>query len=224
MTSNPIPLNKANRHSRTLRRAARAEDDGEVGHALHAGGIGWRADVDLVLVRPALRQRAVPWEAGLALAAATARAVGDRCGLEADVRVAALHHAQVVGDALHAHERSVAVLKESLGVPLVANRPFGVARQTHAGLLVRRSNDTLALRWDVLNVGLLDHLEVRGDLVESEALVEGAVVVDVDVEGAGASGLGLERHSGHGGCQSQRGNKALYEVVCRHGVVCGLFA
>lgn len=157
-----------------------APHDGEIGHALVADSVCWAAGGDLSWRSPALVGCAVVWGAGLALAGIVGWVDGNT-----DAWVRALHHGDVVGSTRGATIGASAVLEECLRVPLAVAAPVCVTRQTHADGREVGWDGVMLASLDSLGVGHLDHLEAGVDLVGSEVLVIGAVVVDVDEEGVG---------------------------------------
>jgi len=154
-----------------------------------ANGISRAAVLSLVWVGPALVQRAVPGEAGLARTLLGALSIGDRVGTDAGIFVRTLHDGEVVGTPILTGVLAVAEFEQSLVLPLAGSAPLGMAGKAHAEIFVR-SDDGVHLLWsDVGGLGALEHLEAAGDLIESELLGEGAVVPDIDVERAPGAAL-----------------------------------
>jgi len=160
---------------------ARAEGDLEVGLALVADGVGGGAVGDLVRVGPALAEReAVLLGADLDLALVAAVAVVERLDLDADLLVRAGHHADIVGNALDAAPATVAELGKRLGSPLGSGALVGGSGQPQANVLVVGGDLGVTTRSDLSRLALGVHLEVAGDLEQTEVLGVGALVVDME--------------------------------------------
>ena len=87
--------------------------------------------------------------------------------------------------------------------------PLGVSGQAHTKVFVGSDDGLHLLGSDVDGLGALDHIEGAVDLVESELLGPGAVVIDVDVEGLlrAASNKGVVNWSRCGHQGEQRGEE-----------------
>lgn len=90
------------------------------------------------------------------------------------------HHANVVGNALDAAPAAVAELSEGLGSPLGSSALVGGSRQSQANVLVVGGDLGVTTRSDLGRLALGVHLEVAGDLEQTEVLGVGALVVDVE--------------------------------------------
>lgn len=177
-----------------------------------ANCISRAAILGLIRVGPTLVQRAVPGEADLARTLLGAVSVGDRVDADADVLVAAIYDGEVVRRAVLAGVLAVAEFEEGLRLPLACSAPLGVAGQPHAQVFVRGDEGVLLLWGDVGGLGALEHLEVAGDLVETELLSEGAVVPDVDVERA--AGAALDKSVVNGSGCGHQGEQRGEEQAC----------
>ena len=143
-----------------------------------ADGVSRAAIAHLVLVRPALVQRALGGSAGFAGASSV---LGVHCKA-----VVTSHDGEIVGGALDAVERAVSELEERLRGPLGGSAFVGGARDAHANALVRGLEGAIAACGDGDGLGDGVHGEAGADLVDAEAHVGAAVVVDGDVEGVAA--------------------------------------
>jgi len=154
-----------------------------------ADSIGRASLVDLVRIGATLRSRAVPGSTGLDGTPATSPAIGDGEDANANVLVATSHDGEIVSRSLNTCVCAVAELEESLVVPLPRGTPLGVTGEAHAGGLERSHDGLGAFGGDVDGCGLLDHLEVAGDLVQSELLGPLALVHDDDFEVVLSTGI-----------------------------------
>ena len=152
--------------------------DVEVGLAVVADGISGAAIRYLIRVRPALAERAI---GGRAVFAWARRVRWVYC--EA---VVTAHDGEIVGSTIDAIECAVAELEERLRGPLRCGGLVGRARDAHANALVRGLESAVGASWDVHGRGDGVHGESGADLVDAEAHVRAAVVVDGDIEGIAA--------------------------------------
>jgi len=181
----PPPTPSSSSHNLRVR----TPHDVEVGLAVVADGISRAAILYLILVRPALIERTI---GGRAEFAWTRGVLGIDC--EA---VVAAHDGEIVGGALNAVECTVAELEERLRSPLGCGGLVGRARDAHANALVRGLESAVGACWDVDGLGDGVHGEAGADLVDAEAHVRAAVVVDGDIESiAAGSGAWDWRGSG----------------------------
>lgn len=161
---------------------SRAEDDFKVSLAEVANRISRTSILSLIRVSPALVQRALPREAGLAKTLLRALTIRDRIRANANIFITTLHDGKVVSSTILASILAVAKLEKSLRLPLPSSAPFGVAGKAHAEVFEGSGDFKHLLGLDVGWLRAFEHLEAAGDLVEGDLLGEGAVVPDVDGE------------------------------------------
>lgn len=133
-------------------------------------------------MRPPLVRRTIPWKTREIATVCTTPTIVKRIRPNANVRITALHNADIVRRAFLATILRVPEFKESLIRPLPVDAAFSVPGESHADSMKAWVE---GMRFSVREVdvgSVLEHFEVRGYAVDGEGFREGAVVPEVDFE------------------------------------------